>query len=1240
MSFSSLRPGISLLNLKRYYIAAIASIVFFSSAAAIAQIPTSSLAGTVQDSTAGVIPNAAVVLTNITSGDTRTGTTNGSGFFTFSSLPSGDYKIAISAAGFGKFVESGIHLDPGDSRALNQIHLGVDAADTITVTSDSQQIDTTSGEVSSLITAKDIEKLAVEGRDVTELFKILPGFAIAGQGVNNTAYDPSQVQVNSALGSYAANGAPISGISLKWDGANITDIGNYGAAIQNVNYDMVSEVKVQSANFTADMSNGPVNINAVTKAGGIDFHGALYTYARTSGLNATDSLAKELGYVKPPDRHIYPGFNIGGPVTIPGTHFNRNGKVTFFAGAEDYAQRNNYAYGSAASAIVHALVPTAAMRAGDFSSTQLSQYLGSSLTSSSYNNINQIPTVNKNGVAVANGNVASTIDAGGAALLNSLPLPNVASNGSYNYITQNLINNDLYQVVGRVDVAFSDKYKFFARYSGERGGNGVPQIPYYSPSSTIGSVNTPGGGMLSTINSQSAAMNLTMILSPTMTNEVFASFAYLNQGFDARNHSALLKTTYNYPYAGAYSANGSVDMPQLQDYGVDGLPLALYPDVSYGPIYAKKLAPNGGDNFTKVFGTHTVKAGVYIERATNNQRVPFGTTNGALSSYYIGSSITDVDGTTYASGGNYLANALQGIFGGYSQQNILPNNNLFFWNIDGYATDSWKIRNNFTLNYGLRIEHLGTWNDKHGVGIAIFDPTTLNLAENDTTRPLPGFRWHATDPSVPVSGVASRPAFFEPRIGFSWDVTSKGQTVVRGGYGQYRYHDSYNDVTNAASSAAGLRSSSISGSGGVTLLGISKQNLSLSTGALNTATTYGLTPGDDEAALTTTYSLAVDQILPYKTQLEIIYIGNNSNYLLNDGSSNTVNLDNVNALPIGALFAPAAGTSVKETPYNAANLATALINARRPYGSTPYNASTGTLGTSPYGSITNYGAIDITKHNTTANYNSIQVAIARQSGNLRYGANYTFGKALGILGSVGNGNAIDPTNLQSNYGVATFDRSQIFNVNYSYMIGNPIKSRFLGALTNGWEVSGITQLQSGVNLQIANGQPNFNPSIQLTGAAYTDGKSTFASVGSIGLLGTPDVTLMPTLTCNPRSKTGGRQFINGSCFALPAQGTNGPNFYPYMHGPAYFNSDLSAQKGFHLGSTRELQFRAAAFNFINHPLVTFNSIRSAEYNNLSFTGTTPSTAVVDPNATSGQTFGYASLTSGRRIMELSAKFVF
>jgi Carboxypeptidase regulatory-like domain len=1229
-------------------IAAFLALLFVSSTL-ISQVPTGVISGTVYDSTGAVIQHATVELRSQASGDKRIVTTNSAGFFSFPAILSGNYDIRISAPSFSTYVETGYHLDPGDSRSINDIHLSAHSVETVVVSAAAGLIDTTSGEMSSLITASDIEHLPVEGRDVTELFKMLPGFANAGQGISNTAYDPAQVTVGyGALASYTANGLPIPGMSLKWDGANLTDPGDYSGNTMNINYDMVSEVKVQTGNFTAEESNGPVVINAVSKTGGRQFHGSLYTYARTYQLNSTDWLANFEGYGKPPDRYVYPGMNIGGPVTIPGTKFNRNGRVTFFAGVEDYAQRNNYAYGAASQALIHALVPTAAMRAGDFSASSLENYLGKSFGSASYANITKVPTVDKNKNALVNGNIAGAIDPGSAALLGLLPLPNTPSNGVYNYISQNLISNDLWEALGRVDVAISDKYKLFARYVVERGSGGVPQVPYYSPQAPMGSVNTPGGGLLNTTNAQSGVVNLTMILSPTTTNEVFGSYDYLDSAFQPKTPGSQNKSTYGYPYAGAFPNNGSVEMPQLQDYGYDGLPLLLSSDFSYGPLFTKKFLPDAGDNFTKILGRHALKLGIYLEQVTNNQENanPGTPPNGAVAQYYNGSpTLTDVNKKVYYNSGNYLANAFEGIFGSYLQANGNPTINLYFWNIDGYVTDSWKVVRNVTLNFGLRVEHLGMWNDKDGVGLAIFDPTTLSQKANAVTRPLPGFRWHQTDPQVPVSGLTSRPAFYEPRFGLAWDVNSNGKTVVRAGYGQYRYHDPYNEAYNAANSATGIRSTSQSGSGGLTLAGIATLNLPQQGGTDN-VTAYGLMPGDNNQALTQTYSLAIDRTLPYGIQFEVAYIGSASDNLLNTGSGVGVALSNVNILPYGANYATAT-PGVRLTPIQVGALTTVQSESHRKYGTNPYDPVSGLLVASPYGSVNNYGSLSVPQHVAYSNYNGIQVVVSRQTGPLRFGANYTFGKALGILGAVSGGNPVDDTNLLNNYGVTPFDRSQLFKVNYSYSVGSPVKNRWVGGFTNGWEFAGFTQIQSGQNLQVAQGTPNFSPLIYLSGPQYSTTGALVSETAGI-LMGTSDVTLMPTLICDPRSGLAKHEYINPNCFALGAQPagqpiTNGPNFYPYMHGPAYTASDLSAQKAFPLPREQQIQFRLAAFNFLNHPLPSFNSIRPNEYSSLYFSGTTPGSAVAQPLANSqapGSQFGSLTLKQGRRVMEVSVKYNF
>ncbi len=522
-----------------------------------AQGTTATVGGTVTDSSGAVIPNAQVSLKNETSDDKRDTTTNGSGVFSFSGVPAGTYDVVISAAGFQGFQQNGLHLDPGDQRSVRDIHLGAAATNSVVeVTSGADAIDLDSGEQSSLISSKEIEHLSVEGRDVTELFKILPGFAISrggGGNVDNQTYDPSQVSVNGALGSYAANGTPLNGVSLLSDGADVTDPGNFGAAVQNVNYEQVAEVKVQTSSFTADGARGPIVVNAIGKSGGNSYHGSLYTFARTSQLDSTDWLANYTGQAKPPDRQVYPGFTFGGPVLIPGLGFNHAKKLTFFVGAEEYAQKNAYAYGGAAGAVLTALVPTAGLRAGDFSLPQLQAYLGPGYTptvngcSGTNANICTIPTTGPQGQALANNNIGPYLDPLSKVILNGLPLPNTPSNGTYNWITTNLVDNDLYQAKARTDYAISDRNKFFAIYSVERGTNGVPQAEYYSPRGNLGGVNIPGGGLISSINSQIASLNLTTIISPTLTNEFYAAGTYFKQNFIPKS----LAATQGNPYQGS-----------------------------------------------------------------------------------------------------------------------------------------------------------------------------------------------------------------------------------------------------------------------------------------------------------------------------------------------------------------------------------------------------------------------------------------------------------------------------------------------------------------------------------------------------------------------------------------------------------------------------------------------------------------------------------------------------------------
>jgi hypothetical protein len=188
----------------------------------------------------------------------------------------------------------------------------------------------------------------------------------------------------------------------------------------------------------------------------------------------------------------------------------------------------------------------------------------------------------------------------------------------------------------------------------------------------------------------------------------------------------------------------------------------------------------------------------------------------------------------------------------------------------------------------------------------------------------------------------------------------------------------------------------------------------------------------------------------------------------------------------------------------------------------------------------------------------------------------------------------------------------------------------LGGFINNWLISGITNIQSGPDMQTG---VSYSPGYYLQGSIANGGSP--YSISSQSILGTPDVNLQPVLTCNPRSNLGSHQYLNPSCFALPAVGTNGPDIEPYAHGPAFFNSDLSLEKSFGIGGDRRVRFRYAAFNFLNHPLNSFGT-GYASQTTLQMSGATPQTATYN----TGSGFGSAPLKLGRRLSEISLKFDF
>jgi hypothetical protein len=1300
------------------YVGMLAALMLVGAMPLRAQTENASVSGLVVDSTGARIPGADVTLRSAKTRDTRKSKSSSAGAFEFSSVPAGTYTITVTMPGFETLVTKNIELHPNDKANLTDLKMKI-GSEEVSITVEADTDISTSGERSSLITDKDIKKLSTVGRDVSELLKTQPGFAIIANGLDNSAGTSAEVAgTYSGLSNYVGNGATGNGASLISDGANVTDPISGNGQTQTVNMDFVQEVKIETSNFGADTAKGPTVITAVGKSGGQSFHGNARLFARTYQLNAQDWFQKFNGFSQIKDKYIYPGFNIGGPVLIPHTNFNKAKKLTFELGGEDYVQRNVYAYGSLPKSFLQGLVPTKAMLNGDFSQQSLANFLGVTVPDilgggrygagctaagqlSTFLHICAAPISGGTGASQFQGGIlqggGNAFDPGMAAILRAYYEPNCTDAtlascpgpgptiNFYNTQTLNLENPDSYQLRTRLDFSINDNNKLYVVYNGQFGlTSRIPEQIFYSPgtsgSAVLGGADTPGK-INSASNSNVGSLNYTHIFNARMTNELFGALSGARQRYTSGDQDLLSKSQYGYPYKGIYPG-ATRQLPSIATYSTTGasiLPFALTPDFSNGPFLSTKFLPSGGDNFSWVWKQHTFKFGVYLERDTANQTDISANTNGQIATYYLnGVTACDVS-STFACSENYLADFVTGSIGSFNQQNFNAQTNLYFWTASWFATDTYKLSRRLTLDYGIRFDHLGPWQDKHGLGMATFfpslyatDPKTtasVVIANPDGTPFLPGVRWHggnnATNKNagyagVPLSGVPSRFAFVSPRVGVAFDVRGDGKTIVRGGWGMYRSHDSWNDYTGPTSVAEGLLTTSAGGqTGSTTLAKIDAAGPALrcdSNSQTACPSILALDPKDDEEPLTYTYSFSVSQRMPSNSVFDIAYVGNQSTHLLTDNASTNavqgVDIRNINAVPIGSLFKPdpnPASTFFGQTP-NPSGISQYQLNDYRPYPGFTY--------------------LGLPRHIAYSNYNALQASWNRQKGKLNYGINYTFSKAQGIRGAFNNGTAGDPTNLRGNYGPLSFDRTSILAASYSYDEGEAVHGgkRLVRGVLNYWFISGITNYQSGPNLQAA-----YLPNLQLSGFATSSyggitcpqsttgvsnpSQSFACPINSNVILGTPDVMLMPTE--RPGDGCGGgdpaaglhkHQYVNGNCFGIGPQGVNGPSNMGYLRGPAYFNSDLTLQKTIPLKDARNLQFRLAGFNFLNHPLQSFSSRYPAEANLRLYDPNSAGFAGVkllngsDPSGNcsiaGSNCFGYAGYKTGRRVLEVSARYNF
>jgi len=1184
----------------------------------VAQGSTGTLTGTVSDPSRARIAGAAVSVRNTASGDIRLAVTNKDGYFTVAAIATGTYDVSISAKGFKQFDETGIVFNSEDKRNVDAILQVGDDKQVVTVTAESQVITLDTGEQSSVLSQTELQNFTQVGRSAAEFLKILPGVAQAGNGaINAPAFSGEVMGVNgsgegtrqSALGFYAVNGTPPQTIQITADSANVSDPGcNCGSPV-NPNPDMLQEFKVLAANFSADNSKGPIVISSLTKAGSSDYHGEAYFSIRNYALNANPWINNAFGVSRPQNTFAYPGGNIGGPIRFPGSSFNVNrDKAFFFVGYEYYYQKLD-------SGLATASVPTANMRGGNFTAAEIAN-LGPA------GKVPGDPTpIKTTGIPGTLGGVRGPgyidpayFDPGGVALINLYPLPNAnplagGATAGFNYVGDEYYNQNSYQFVTRLDYSLSDRTKIFGRYNLQ---NELQVFPFQVFTRSDITDQVPYPSMVESPNqSQSLSVDLIHVLSASMTNEFVGAYTYINSNKTFQNPAAVEPSTIGYPYKGPF---GKTDpqLPNLVSAGAGAsanqiariLNIAGF-EVEGGDWRTKDNIYSLADNVTKVLASHTLKGGVFYELVHYNQ--PTSLAANATNTYA---------GTNSNSSGNAYADMLLGYTSGFTQTNLNGRQNQEYRDAEGYLDDTWKATSHLTLEIGLRLQHLGQFLDVDGKGLGVWLPNTYVATPVAASNFAPGIQWHSRDPAVPISGKPTRALFYSPRFSMAWDVFGNGRTTLRGGWGMFRYHIPANTQdgvlipqggftysTNGAfvSSCDIDQANTIAANGTATgcpdpLYKAPAGSLPGTGQGVYEQSTTALDPNNSEEPMTYSYSFSLDREVLHGATLQASYVGTQSLHQYEDV------FHNVNAVPQGT--------------FTGSSPTTAAYNAKRP--------------------LAYYADLQLGVPDNYLNYNSLQVVFNKRSKRWTYLINYTYSKSLGVVAT--NDNEL---NQRANYGPLANDRRHAFNATYSVRLGDPIHmNRLLAGAVNGWQVSGVTQVQSGVNLQQSVGGGNFSlgvPSGSNLNASFVNG--------------TNSIQVMPLITagCDPRSHLGPHQYVNVACFGLPSAGTNGPIIEPETFGPWYFTDDLALFKTFAMRHERRLQFRASAFNFLNHPIYSFGQAgdTNLQLNFGTCTVVNPCTASAGQaaGATSGtgqtnHNFGIATNKIGNRLMELSVKYFF
>jgi hypothetical protein len=1154
----------------------------------------STVTGIVTDQTGAVVSGAQITLTDPATGETHKSVSGGTGLYDISGLNPANYNLKVTAKGFESYAQTGIGVTvSGTFRVDVKLTVGAESQ-TVTVEADALQVQADSNVVSTLISSEQISEIATENRNFAAL-------AALGLGVSSALPDsnaPGGIAANFTL---SANGLRESHNIWLIDGGEADDRGGAGGMDIMPAQDAIAEFNMMTSNYPPDygISSG-ATMSLSLKSGTQKFHGEGYDFYRTTAFDASNNSLNGGG--RTPTHYQIPGFNIGGPLYIPGV-YNKNKDKTFFFWNEEW--RNISASSSAnVNAIDTADVPKAGTNLAyvtpvytDPNSALATQGLvvpNVSLTSAYYlNTLKPLGLVP--GQPFPNNTIPSSLfDPNAVLYLGSGVIPSASAANGDKYITTAATPIKIRDDVVRVDHNVTDKWHILGHYMHDAVTQNYAQ-PMLGWSS--GSYRTIHSTLANPSNS--AALKLSGTISPQLLIEA-------SMNYDGNIINITDSANANVPTGWAISPVAQLFKISKTEYpGISfGGPIGTSEDPGSAPWHnaAEDYEPKVDISYTA--GKHAMKYGFSYNRYTKNQQI-FGDEQG---NYGFGTLSNDSE-----------IDMLLGLSSSYGQDQATPIRHYVNQTPSVYAMDNWHVSPRLTLQLGIRWDALPhAWERSNAVANFIpgnYLPTAAPVWTGSTisatgpgVQTVNGVQFYLN--GMGLAGVEGFPKglvnpdykTIQPRLGFSEDIGGNGKTILRGGFGTFYERLQGNDIYNAATNAPFNYNLSLNNTY-FSQPGVNYQsgNNAAASGFPVFASGVTTISGPYRAPAVAQFSFGVQREISPSVIWVVQYVGNIAWHQ---------NIERqINNMPIADQSLLASQVLAGAPNVNLACLAGDSGNKYPGGADAACKTAGGLSGAAPGGlnqfrTYQGYGGITSQENTTNGNYNGFQTGLRLQNKwGLSGEADYTWSHEIDIT-SYDLSGVSNPYNLKYDKGAGALDRRQIFSANYVYKIpffakSNGIEHSILG----GWEIAGTVIDEAGVPVNV-------------TGAGAGGGYD------PVGLGG--GYTVRPNVSGKMSyNKTIASWFDTSKFSSVVPSWLGGPNMgFGTAHkdsvvGPGRVNFSTSVYKSFAVTERAHFEIRVESFNTFNH----------AELNG------------VNGNFNDGN-FGKVTSTYDNRVLEMAGKFVF